>query len=277
MANDRGIKEGILAHRGSKIHYWRLKQKNAPCLVFTHGATLDHKMFDPQIPTLASAGYSILTWDMRGHGLSKPIGANFTLKQVTDDLLFLLDSLEIRQVILIGHSFGGFVTQEFTRQHPERVKALCLIGCTDLAARPSVMMRIASKILPRLLPLFSVKNFQKRTLENLSEKESVVNYAVDTTNLLSKEEFIEIIMAGVECLGFDSGYGHGYIIPMPFLLTHGERDKANEGIFSRNGPKWAEKEPNCTYQVVPDAGHTANQDNPEVFNQILLEFLNKIK
>ena len=80
-------------------------------------------------------------------------------------------------------------------------------------------------------------------------------------------------MAGVDCLAADLGYGTNYTIPRPFLLTHGEHDKANRGVYPRRAPAWAAKEPNCTDQVVPNAGHTANLDNPEAFNRLLLDFL----
>jgi pimeloyl-ACP methyl ester carboxylesterase len=175
--------------------------------------------------------------------------------------------------VFIGHSFGGFVTQEIAFRHPERVNALGVIGCTDLAKKPSRGMSVISKLLPYLLPRFSVESFRKRTVEHVSVKEDVKRYAYNTTGQLSKEDFIAIIMAGVACLAQDSGFGPHYTIPKPFLLTHGQYDGANNGICPKSAPAWAQKEPRCSYKVTLQAGHTANQDNPEAFNVILLDFL----
>ena len=62
-----------------------------------------------------------------------------------------------------------------------------------------------------------------------------------------------------------------YHIPMPFLLTHGVQDALLNIV--QLAPLWAQHEPQCQYVVIPDAGHNANQDNPEFFNRVLLTFL----
>lgn len=84
---------------------------------------------------------------------------------------------------------------------------------------------------------------------------------------MTKQEFITVWKAVATGLHEESNYR----IQQPFLLTHGEHDKT--GIVSKAVPDWADREPNCRYEVIPDAGHNANQDNPAVFNRILLTFL----
>lgn len=273
MTHRDPAQEHILGRAGSNIHSWISGPENGPLVVFTHGATLDHHMFDAQIEPLNAAGYRVLTWDMRGHGQSKPMGADFSLQMATEDLVAVLDQVAIESAVFIGHSFGGFVTQEMMSHHPERVTALGVIGCTDMAKQSATaLIQVASKVLPHLLPLFSLQSFRKRTVEHVSLKDEVTRYAYEATGRLSKEEFITVIMAGVAGLSSDAR-GRASVIARPFLLTHGEQDKANNGIYPRSAPEWARKEPHCTYKVVPQAGHTANQDNPEAFNAILLRFL----
>ncbi len=58
---------------------------------------------------------------------------------------------------------------------------------------------------------------------------------------------------------------------MPFLLTHGGHD--GTGSIRKQAPTWAAYEPDVKYVVIPDAGHNANQDNPEFFNRALREFM----
>jgi 3-oxoadipate enol-lactonase len=264
-----------MRRKGSHIHYWTTGPADGPMVALTHGATLDHEMFAPQRAVLAAAGYQVLTWDMRGHGLSKPMGTPFTLQVATDDLIAILDELGRDTATVVGQSFGGFVSQEIVFRHPERVRALGLIGCTDLSREPSRRMQVASRLLPRLLPLFSVESFRRRTVQDLGTRDDVKRYGYAATGRLSKAEFTTVIMAGVACLASSSSYGSNYTIPRPFLLTHGEHDRANRGVYPREAPRWAMKEPNCTYRVVPAAGHTANLDNPEAFNEILLKFLDR--
>jgi pimeloyl-ACP methyl ester carboxylesterase len=265
--------EYTLERSGARLHYWLTGVEAAPLVVFTHGATLDHHMFDTQVNPLCAAGYRVLTWDMRGHGLSKPMGKTFNVQIAAEDLLTILDRIGVKTAVLIGHSFGGFVSQEFIFRHPERVTALGVIGGTDMTAKPSRVMAVMSKLLPYLLPMYSLESFRKQTVAHVSISEAIRKYAYDAAGKFSKEEFINVIMAGVECLAQDAGYGTRYTIPKPFLLTHGDQDTANNGIFPRSAPVWMQKEPNCVYKVIPQAGHTANQDNPLAFNAILLDFL----
>lgn len=262
-----------LDRAGSRLHFWTAGPTDGPLVAFSHGAALDHTMFDPQVAPLTAAGYRVLTWDLRGHGASTPMGTPFTLQIATDDLIAILDAVGHDSATLVGHSFGGFVAQEMVHRHPERVRALAVIGCTDLAGGPSRGMQLAARILPRLLPLFSVETYRRRTVRDLSTRDEIKRYGYESTARLAKDDYLALILAGVDCLAADLGYSGDYTIPRPFLLTHGQQDDANRGLARKRAPAWAAKEPACTYQVVPDAGHTANLDNPETFNRLLLNFL----
>ena len=63
----------------------------------------------------------------------------------------------------------------------------------------------------------------------------------------------------------------GYIMSIPLLLTHGDLDRA--GNVAKTALEWAEREPDCRYEVIPEAEHNANQDNPVFFNRLLVGFL----
>jgi pimeloyl-ACP methyl ester carboxylesterase len=64
-----------------------------------------------------------------------------------------------------------------------------------------------------------------------------------------------------------------YRIPVPFLLVHGANDRL--GNIRKLAPTWPQAEPQSEYAVIPNAGHVANMDNPQVFNQLLLDFLHR--
>lgn len=59
-------------------------------------------------------------------------------------------------------------------------------------------------------------------------------------------------------------------LPQPLLIVTGEHDQP---IILSNAQDWQQREPNARLAVIPAAGHCANMDNPEVFNQVLKEFL----
>jgi 3-oxoadipate enol-lactonase len=258
---------------GSNLHYWITGPENGQLIVLAHGATLDHHSFDAQVPPLVEAGYRVLTWDLRGHGESTPLGEAINIAILSDDLKAILDEIGVGQVVLVGHSFGGFVMQEFTHRFPMRVRALAVIGCTNLAKKSSFFFRLLYRVFPGMLSRMSLDEFRKRTLENLSLTQPVKDYGAKAMEGISKDDFIAIVIAGIAALWLDSGFGADYVITRPFLLTHGAEDRANGNVYPKQAKAWATREPNCRYEIIPNAGHTAHMDNPAAFNAILLDFL----
>ena len=268
-------KVGSITRAGSRIRYWLDGESNSPVVVLTHGATLDHMSFKSQIPVLLKNGYRVLTWDMRGHGASVPMGRKATLQVHREDLLAIMDHAGVAKATLVGHSLGGFVSQLFTYQHPERVEALAVLGCTDISQKPKLFYRGIYLIMPRILRKMHLESFRERTLEELSLKDSVKEYARAAMNHIPKDDFIKIIMSGVEALWTESGIPADHKIPVPFLLMHGDSDDANGKVYQNESPEWKRRQPNCRYEIVPEAGHTAQMDNPEGFNDILIRFLDE--
>ncbi len=262
-----------ISRLGSKIFYWVQGPDDGHVIIFSHGATLDHNSFKDQITVFTEMGYRVITWDMRGHGQSTPIGTDISIEVLADDLLAIIDDIGIKKATLVGHSFGGYVVQLFTYKHPERVKNLVVIGCTNLAQKSRLVNKFLYRITPRMLKRMDLNSFRYRTLEDLSIKEDVKSYAAKAMEYISKEDFIKITLAGVEALWLESGIPEDYRIPVPFLLLHGDSDDANGKVFHKQSPKWASQEPNCHYEIIPEAGHTAHMDNPVAFNRVLDDFL----
>ena len=66
----------IVKRKGCPIHFWLAGEADKPLVIFTHGASADHRMFDAQVSMLAK-DYRVMTWDVRGHGESQPMGEGF--------------------------------------------------------------------------------------------------------------------------------------------------------------------------------------------------------
>ena len=118
---------GLIERKGLNIHYWIGGKADAPLVVFTHGATIDHHEWDATLP-LVGENFRILTWDVCGHGLSRP--APFAIEDAVNDLLAILNEIHVEQAVFIGHSMGGNLHQELVFQYPERVKAMACLDCT---------------------------------------------------------------------------------------------------------------------------------------------------
>jgi 3-oxoadipate enol-lactonase len=256
-----------LRRSGSHIHYWIAGPDDGPLVAFTPGISMDHRMFDGQVSPVVAEGYRVLTWDVRGHGLSKPLGEGFTVSAVAEDLLALIDQLGHETAVLVGHSLGGYVSQELAFRHPERVEAMAIIGSTDITTSPSRLELFGLKLTPFVFRLWPDGHLRKLVAKSTAVEPEVQDYAHDATCMMSNQEFVTVWRAVANCFHEESGYHLQY----PLLLTHGEHDET--GIIAKAAPAWAEREPDCRYEVIPDAGHNANQDNPAYFNRLLIEFL----
>jgi pimeloyl-ACP methyl ester carboxylesterase len=106
--------------------YYEVTGKGRP-LVFVHGFGCGIRSWDPQVAAL-SRTHRIITYDVRGHGLSDAPAEATAYSQATsiEDLRQLLDVLRIRRTALAGLSMGGNIALNFALKHPERVSALVI-------------------------------------------------------------------------------------------------------------------------------------------------------
>lgn len=263
--------EGVIERMGCPLHYWLSGPENAPPVVFSHGATMDHRMFDSQVPAVAER-YRVITWDLRGHGRSRPlgnIGEGLLIGDLVKDLVALMDHLGYEQVLLVGQSLGGHLAQEMVFLHPERVSALATVGSSCSTIKHSRLDRAALRITPPMFKIWPEGNLRKQIAENTAVTPEAQAYAYQATRQLTKKDFMKVWNAVTNLLHHEEGYR----IEHPLLITHGDEDDL--GNIKKISPKWAERDPNSRYVTIPDAGHNANQDNPDFFNQVLLEFLDE--
>lgn len=123
-----------LAVPGGEIVYDVSGPESAPAIVLLHGAFMDRRSWDREVPAYANQ-YRVIRMDMRPFGES-------TLPQkpysVPEDVVALLDHLKIARAHLMGHSFGGGAALDFALVHPDRVASLVLVssGASGFTAPP---------------------------------------------------------------------------------------------------------------------------------------------
>lgn len=254
---------------GSIIHYWTYGRENAPAVVCTHGVTLDHGTYAGQVTALSEAGYRVITWDMRGHGLSRPMGESFSVRTAAEDLAALLDEERLDRAVLIGQSFGGSVVQELYRHHPQRIAALILVGAPALGDRPPWHQRIMQRTRPAVLRMWPEGHLRRTLPSFMSQRDPVRRYVIEATQSLSKSDLILFTKAALEALLKCEPLKK---IDVPVLLVRG---RGEMGMLVRMLEAWAERDPEVSLKIVEDAGHLANHDNPDAFNAILLDFLQR--
>jgi non-heme chloroperoxidase len=142
------VHDRITTTDGTQIFYkdWGTGQP----VVFCHGWPLTADAWDAQMLFLGTEGYRVIAHDRRGHGRSTQTWDGNTMDQYADDLAELIETLDLHDVILVGHSTGGGEVARYIGRHgTDRVAKSVLI-----AAVPPLMLKTDDN--PEGLP---VKNF----------------------------------------------------------------------------------------------------------------------
>lgn len=99
----------------------------APSVVFVNALGTDLRIWD-EVVALLPQGWSVLRYDVRGHGGSEIGETPYSVEGLAADLAALLEALGLEAVIVCGLSLGGLVAQALAIAEPRRVAALCLCG-----------------------------------------------------------------------------------------------------------------------------------------------------
>ena len=247
------------------MHYW-VGGAGEESIIFTHGATMDHGLFQYQIEFFEPR-YRLITWDVPNHGATRPYD-QFSLSQAAKEMVSILDAEDIQKAHLVGQSMGGYISQIAARDHPERVISLIAVDSSPMqSSYYSALDNWLLSITPAILRLYPYQSLIKTIARGIAVQKRSRAYAHETLQTYSKAEIADIMEAvylGVKAYRQDSA------LRVPVLIVVGEADRT--GKVQTYCRQWAQREQR-PLEVIPDAAHNANMDNPEAFNRILVSFL----
>ncbi len=110
---------------GLRLHYQQVGE--GPDLVMVHGLTGNLAVWHLQIVPELADRFRVLTYDLRGHGLSDTPPSGYSADAMAGDLLELLDTLGIERPWIVGHSYGADIALYFALLHPRRVREVIAI------------------------------------------------------------------------------------------------------------------------------------------------------
>ena len=151
----------ITTKDGAQIYYkdWGSGQP----VVFSHGWPLNADAWDEQLFFLASKGYRAIAHDRRGHGRSSQTWTGNEMDTYADDLAALVETLDLKNAIHVGHSTGGGEVARYIGRHgTKRVAKAVLIG-----AVPPLMLKTAAN--PGGLPIEAFDQIRAAVLADRSQ------------------------------------------------------------------------------------------------------------
>lgn len=115
--NSLVIKQGRVNVGNGSLYYEEAGQGEP--IIFVHGHSLDHRMWDEQFSVLAKK-YRVIRYDLRGYGISSSQTEDYQFTHA-EDLVTLMDSLHIKKAHIVGLSLGGFITADMLAYFPDRM------------------------------------------------------------------------------------------------------------------------------------------------------------
>jgi non-heme chloroperoxidase len=135
----------ITTKDGTEIYYkdWG----EGPVITFSHGWPLSSDAWDGQMLFLVHNGFRVVAHDRRGHGRSSQVSSGNDMDGYADDLAAVIEALDLKDAILVGHSTGGGEVARYIGRHGTKRVAKAVL----IAAVPPIMLKSAAN--PEGLPM----------------------------------------------------------------------------------------------------------------------------
>lgn len=245
-------------------------------VVFVHGFPFRASMWEPQIPVAVEAGRRVVVPDLPGFGSSAVPAdrSEYSIDRYADLVAALVGELDLGPVVLVGLSMGGYIALAVARRHPEMLAGLVLADTRPDPDTPEGRQtRSDHQALVEergdVTPL--VDGLLTRILAEAGPRQAEVGAALgDMMRSTPPAGWIGALEA------MKQRRDQTDLLPqiaVPTLVVVGESDALAPIAVAE---AMAKAIPGARFEVVPDAGHVSNLENPEAFNRAFAEFLSTL-
>jgi len=266
---------------GVQLYYKDWGPKDGPVVTFSHGWPLDSDSWESQMMFLANHGYRVVAHDRRGHGRSSQPWDGNDMDHYADDLATVINTLDLKDVTLVGFSTGGGEVARYIGRHGTgRVKKAVLISSV-----PPFMLKTTDN--PGGVPIEVFDGLRKAQLENRSQLfrdiPSGPFYGFNRPGARPNQALIDAWRAQ----GMQGGLKNTYDsvaafsatdfrqdlkkFNVPTLVIHGDDDQIVP--IDLAGRMSAKLIPDAKLIVYPGAPHGLTETHKDKVNQDLLAFL----
>ncbi len=239
-----------------------------PWVVFIHSLASDLSQWDEQINALADE-YRILRYDIRGHGGSSVPAGPYSLESLADELKLLLDELLIAQVHLVGLSLGGMIAQQFALRHPIRLRSLVLASTTSRASPDAVAVWQArlAEVERRGMDAVVESTLERWFTPAFRQREPGLCKWIGRQIQATSAAGYAACAHAVARVALSSRLG---VITCPVLVIAASEDRSTP---LAQAEEIVRAIPQSRLQVIRDAAHLCQVEQPAAFNAALERFL----
>lgn len=262
---------------GIETYYER--HGEGPPIVCAPASGWDHRSWYPQVEGLSDE-FELILYDPRGHGRTGYVGNDeISVDLLAADLDTLIQHLELERPAVMGCSLGGMIAHSYATANPSDVGALITLeaptGLTDVPLLMGIIQRI-QVIGSRFVGGERLLAVQRWISSFVGEGDKWADQPLPGLDM-TKGEYLDEVAVQInaevmmrmtsilqhEATDLDS-------ITAPTLLLTGTEGRE---FFKNETRGLAEQIPDTRRKQIPDAGHGANMDNPDAFNETVREFL----
>ncbi len=235
-------------------------------VVLVHGFLGSSEHWQRQLSGLKRHG-KIIAPTLPGFGDNRHLLFPDSIAEVASIILKGLSLAGIQKFVLLGHSMGGMIAQEMTRQESSRITALVLYGTGALGALPG-----------RFETLAATRHRIEQEGVAATTFNTVQNWLFDGVNSPAFKRLLRIakqakqpsMLAALTAMEKWNGVDFLPFCQQPTLILWGANDRSYP--FSQTELLWRNI-PAAALAVIPHAGHAAHAENPVLFNQLIKSFL----
>ncbi len=262
------MKEKILDN--TDIHYWTNDGTNSDiCIFFSHGLTADHRCFRKQEEYFEDK-YKIINWDIPMHGKSE--NSDFISYEECAKLMKkIIDKENVKKVLLIGLSLGGYPSQMFAHLYPENTAGFIAIDTTPFGKQYySLSDMFWLKQVEWMTKSIPIKLLKKSMAKSVSKTKYSYELMIEMLDTVSKDKIAKQMRIGYSKF-VDENQDMKLDIPVIILL--GEFDRT--GKVKQYCNAW-HKNTNYPLNIIKNAAHFSNSDNPEDVNKFIDCFIREL-
>ena len=271
---------------GARLHV--VERGEGPALVLLHGLLLSSDIWVHQLTDL-TARHRVVAIDLRGHGRSTGGDRAITIETMADDVCRVLDALDIRQCLLVGHSMGGMVALQVAYGLPpeRRRQLLTGVAVVSSAAGPfftlpgsaqlskvgtpawSQLLLAAERLGVWAMPAEDLRWWLTRLSFGPEPNPAQVRFAEQLHHSVSASTLAQLL-PGVATFDLSREVAD---IDVPVLVVVGSKDRLTP---PRHARRLASALPRAEVVELPRCGHTPMLERRREFSRLLEEFCAKV-
>jgi pimeloyl-ACP methyl ester carboxylesterase len=233
-------------------------------MIFMHAASGTCESWVPQVPAFTTAGYRCITYDRRGWGRSRSDLTGEQPGYVSDDLQHLVDRLALGRFHIAATAAGGIGALDYALTHPERIRSLVVADSIGGVQDPEYLA-VQQRLRP---PEIQALPWELRELS--AGYRGMHPEGVRRWIEIEHGSRPEGSQGSVQQPRQPMTFARLETLRVPTLILVGEADLVSPPALMR---LLLAHIPQGQFAIVPEAGHAAHWEQPEIWNRIVLEFI----